>query len=93
MYLSRLAVGRGASGAGLGAVLIYQSLALAATAGRAYVRLHFPSQNDRLRRTTSTTASTRSATVHLTGPRGEAWRVTVMERASTGPETLPDAQR
>jgi ribosomal protein S18 acetylase RimI-like enzyme len=80
VYLRRLAVGREATGRGYGVEMVDEASRLAAGRGSAFIRLEFPSDNDRLRRYYVDSGFAYIGDAKMRGPDGKGWVCSVFER-------------
>jgi ribosomal protein S18 acetylase RimI-like enzyme len=79
-YLRRLAVVREATGRGYGVEMVNEASRLAAGRGFAFVRLEFPSENDRLRRYYVDAGFAYIGDAKMRDPDGKEWVCSVLER-------------
>src|SRR5262249_13031497 len=79
-YLRRLAVGRAATGPVYGVEMWDEASRLAAGRGFAFVRLEFPSENDRLRRYYVDSGFAYIGDAKMRGPDSKEWVCSVFER-------------
>jgi len=88
VYLRRLAVGREATGRGYGVEMVDEACRLAAVRGAAFVRLEFPSENDRLRRYYVDAGFAYIGDATMRDPDDREWVCSVFERP-TGVRPTP----